>query len=156
MLWLMRLASYRGMLLLAGLCMLYILSPIDLLPDVVPWLGRVDDLGALVGTYWLLRRLQSLMTAAPTFRTRRDSRENASGGTQQQAETAQAEATAFDPWEVLHLQPGASQAEIHAAYKVLLKKYHPDRVAHLGEEFQALAHQKMLGIQQAYAILKQP
>lgn len=153
MLWLMRLASYRGMLLLVGLCVLYILSPIDLVPDMVPWLGRIDDLGAVVGTYWLLQRLQAVMTAASASRPRPSSEDSASESTQQQAENPQAAATAFDPWAVLHIQSGASQAEIQAAYKTLLKKYHPDRVAHLGEEFQALAHQKLFVIQKAYAML---
>jgi uncharacterized membrane protein YkvA (DUF1232 family) len=34
--------------LLAGLGVLYIISPADLLPDIIPLLGQVDDLGALV------------------------------------------------------------------------------------------------------------
>ncbi|MCA9245136.1 MAG: DUF1232 domain-containing protein [Phycisphaerales bacterium] len=28
-------------------CMIYICSPIDLLPDLIPVVGRIDDLGAL-------------------------------------------------------------------------------------------------------------
>jgi DnaJ like chaperone protein len=31
-----------------------------------------------------------------------------------------------------------------------MKEYHPDKVAHLGEELQELAHRKVLEIQKAY------
>jgi DnaJ-domain-containing protein 1 len=31
-----------------------------------------------------------------------------------------------------------------------MREYHPDKVAHLGEELQKLAHDKALEIQQAY------
>ena len=68
-------------------------------------------------------------------------------------ETLDHAAVSADPWQVLQVSPGASQEEIHAAYKQLLFKYHPDRVAHLGDEFQRLAHHKTLAIQQAYAML---
>jgi len=30
-----------------GLSALYVLSPLDLVPDVVPGLGQIDDLGAI-------------------------------------------------------------------------------------------------------------
>lgn len=33
----------------AGLLALYILSPLDVLPDVIPVLGQIDDGGALIG-----------------------------------------------------------------------------------------------------------
>jgi len=32
-------------------------------------------------------------------------------------------------------------------------KYHPDKVTHLGKEFQELAHRKLVAIQRAYEIL---
>ncbi|MBI5017529.1 MAG: TerB family tellurite resistance protein [Deltaproteobacteria bacterium] len=51
---------------------------------------------------------------------------------------------------VLGVTPSASAEEIKSAYRDLAKKYHPDRVAHLGEEFRALAHDKFLHVQQAY------
>lgn len=53
-------------------------------------------------------------------------------------------------YEVLGVAPTASPEEIKTAYRDLVKKYHPDRVAHLGEEFRGLAHDRFLQVQQAY------
>ncbi|GAB4267358.1 MAG: co-chaperone DjlA [Deferrisomatales bacterium] len=53
-------------------------------------------------------------------------------------------------YEVLGLSPSASADEVRAAYRELAKKYHPDRVAHLGEEFRQLAHEKFIQVQEAY------
>lgn len=53
-------------------------------------------------------------------------------------------------YEVMGVEPGASKEEIRKSYLELVKKYHPDRVAHLGEEFKELAHKKFLEIQNAY------
>jgi DnaJ like chaperone protein len=44
--------------------------------------------------------------------------------------------------------------EIKAAYKKLASQYHPDKVQHLGKEFQQMAHEKFVSIQKAYDKLK--
>jgi DnaJ-class molecular chaperone len=54
----------------------------------------------------------------------------------------------------LEVSPSASSEEIKAAYKRAVARYHPDKVAHLGTEFQELAHKKLLAIQEAYEILQ--
>jgi DnaJ like chaperone protein len=54
---------------------------------------------------------------------------------------------------VLGLSAGASSQEIHEAYRRLAHQYHPDKVSHLGEEFQELARQRFLEIQEAYEAL---
>jgi molecular chaperone DnaJ len=56
-----------------------------------------------------------------------------------------------DPYEVLGIKPGASEAEIKAAYRELVKKYHPDKYQNnpLGD----LAQEKMQEINQAYESL---
>lgn len=64
-----------------------------------------------------------------------------------------AEKQAASPHEVLGISPGASREEIRAAYKNLVKKYHPDRLASLGEEFHAIAERKMKLINAAYEAL---
>jgi curved DNA-binding protein CbpA len=60
----------------------------------------------------------------------------------------------MDPYALLDVSPNASLEEIKTAYKRAVARYHPDKVAHLGKEFQELAHKKLLAIQQAYEILQ--
>ncbi len=55
---------------------------------------------------------------------------------------------------VLGLKPGASQEEIKSAYRKLSMQYHPDKVLHLGEEFRAIAEEKMKEINAAYRQLR--
>lgn len=57
-------------------------------------------------------------------------------------------------YEILGLEPGASLAEIKSAYRKLSMQYHPDKVAHLGEEFRHVAEEKMKELNQAYQHLK--
>jgi hypothetical protein len=59
----------------------------------------------------------------------------------------------FDPYEVLRITRGASKDDIKAAYFNLIKQYHPDKVSHLGQEFQELADEKAQLINRAYQIL---
>ena len=114
----------------------------------MPWLIRFVLYSLMfIGTYWLVRRLRAHVASSstgPYSQTTHDADESAETG----------RATPLDPWEVLELDPGASSEEIQAAYKAQLLKYHPDRVSHLGDEFQQLAHRKTLAIRQAYTILK--
>jgi hypothetical protein len=59
----------------------------------------------------------------------------------------------FNPYEVLGVSSGASKDEIRSAYRGLVAKYHPDKVAHLGDEFEAIAREKALAINRAFAML---
>ena len=56
-----------------------------------------------------------------------------------------------NPYEVLGLKEGASEGEIKAAYRELVKKYHPDQYQNnpLGD----LAEEKMQEVNQAYETL---
>jgi uncharacterized membrane protein YkvA (DUF1232 family) len=48
----------------AGLC-LYLISPIDLVPDFIPFLGAVDDvLIVTFGVKWLLKKLPESVRSA--------------------------------------------------------------------------------------------
>lgn len=59
-----------------------------------------------------------------------------------------------DPWEVLSLQPGASDDDVSAAYRRMAQMYHPDKVTNLGPELKQLADRKMREINAAYEALK--
>lgn len=67
----------------------------------------------------------------------------------------QTAATDESYYRVLGLQPGASPDEVKKAYRTLSMQYHPDKVAHLGEEFRADAEEKMKEINMAYQHLQQ-
>lgn len=56
-----------------------------------------------------------------------------------------------NPYEVLGIKPGASEAEIKAAYKELVKKYHPDK--YINNPLADLAEEKMQEINEAYDTL---
>lgn len=47
----------------------------------------------------------------------------------------------------------ATEEEIKRAYRTLAARYHPDKVTHLGEEFQELAKKKFQDLQWAYETL---
>lgn len=56
-----------------------------------------------------------------------------------------------NPYEVLGLKPGASEAEIKAAYKELVKKYHPDK--YQNNPLADLAQEKLQEVNEAYDTL---
>jgi hypothetical protein len=57
---------------------------------------------------------------------------------------------------VLELRLGATSEDVKRAYKDQLMRYHPDRVEHLGWEFQEIANQKTKLITEAYAFFFVP
>jgi hypothetical protein len=63
------------------------------------------------------------------------------------------EGRALDPHVVLGVAKGASRVQIRTAYRELVKQYHPDHVARLGQELKDLAHRKTQEINWAYETL---
>jgi DnaJ like chaperone protein len=57
-------------------------------------------------------------------------------------------------YAVLGLEAGADFVMIKKAYRKLSMQYHPDKAAHLGEEFKAVAEEKMKEINAAYDYFK--
>ncbi len=131
----------------------YLLSPLDVVPDFLVGLGWLDDL-ILVGLliWFLSGRSFPLFTrfGSPTGGARRTyerSSRKASGSSGRQQYDGR---SPDDPYSVLGIRPEASVEEIKEAYRIAAAKYHPDKVTHLGKEFQELAHQRFVAIQQAY------
>ena len=59
-----------------------------------------------------------------------------------------------DPYAVLRIERSADAAQIRAAYRTLVARYHPDR--HQGNPLEDLASERMAEINQAYELLSDP
>ncbi len=132
------------------IAVLYLIFPRDLIPDFAGrGLGLIDDLFLIaLLTYFYRKQLRDYTVRANQESGGQDERERSS--------RAQAEApgSLFDPYQILGIDSSASGKEIQAAYKARMHEYHPDKVAHLGEELQKVAHRKAVEIQQAYEQLR--
>ncbi|MDO8804414.1 MAG: DnaJ domain-containing protein [Elusimicrobiota bacterium] len=131
---------------------LYVLSPIDLIPE---WFagrfGLIDDIIVIGVLYWYLIYLP----AQPRIRRQApEDNEGRGGGEGGPRENGRGDEKS-DPYEVLGVARNASAAEIKHAYRELANKYHPDKVGHLGVEFRELGHKRFKEIQAAYQELSQ-
>lgn len=61
--------------------------------------------------------------------------------------------TAKDYYAVLELEDGADEKEVKAAYRKLVKKYHPDRLGDVGDDVKDAAAEKFRKVQEAYEFL---
>ncbi len=151
-------------ILLVGL---YVILRIDLLPDVIPVLGWLDDtfLVGLLIYYFRYKKLPRFLYSlgrlffkgpgAGSGQSSGQGRsENQGQGAGAQGPGSRGSGRVKDPYAVLGLEKGAGREEIQAAYREAVQKYHPDKVSHLGDEFQQLAKQKFVEIQDAYDQLK--
>ena len=59
-----------------------------------------------------------------------------------------------EAYKILEIEKGASPLAIKKAYRKMAKKFHPDKVQHLGEEHQKGAEEKFRKVQQAYEQLQ--
>ncbi|NOZ08038.1 MAG: DnaJ domain-containing protein [FCB group bacterium] len=57
-------------------------------------------------------------------------------------------------YQILGITPDAADAEVKRAYRAMANKYHPDKVVHLGEDFQRMAEEKFKKVNQAYQDIK--
>lgn len=131
---------------------IYSLFPYDLLPDFLVGLGWVDDL-IVIGL--VLRFLYLQLNKSPhAKRDKTAEYQHQSMGEGKGADDdAKGSASRFDsadPYIVLGIDKSASEETIKGAYRELVGQYHPDKVAHLGEEFKRLAEERFKQIQQAY------
>ncbi len=171
--------TLKIVLILFGLA--YLISPVDLIPDLlVPWVGWIDDSLVLWSVYHLIRygELPWFLfkkkagggfpgsTAKPGHhssakrqdkKTKNDSDQQPKNAKPQKKARKKQQPTAGikAPHEIIGVPSDASWTQIQAAYKEKIKQYHPDKLSHLGEEFSTLASEKFLEIQTAYEELKQ-
>ncbi len=139
------------------LVLLYILSPFDLVPDFFMGPGWVDDLLLIGALIWFLTARRPGEFPGDFYRRYRGYKRPSSKGEGRHEEKQDREAPINheeeDPYKILGVEPGASPDEIKAAYRRAVAKYHPDKVTHLGREFQEMAHRKLVAIQRAYEAL---
>ncbi len=60
----------------------------------------------------------------------------------------------YSSYKILETTPDANDDEIKKAYRKMAVKYHPDKVSHLGEEFQKAAKDKFQEVNAAYEQIK--
>ena len=57
-------------------------------------------------------------------------------------------------YKILGIDPDATDDDIKKAYREMAKKYHPDKVAYLGEDVRRSAEQKLQDVNEAYEKIK--
>ncbi len=153
----------------------------DLLPELfIPFLGWIDD-GLIIGVLYYLLRYNRLPDVAFLKNFNRRGKTTRSGmgrkwkkeddfnrHYRQNSSSADGSENSNNfrspssgsrnnrvkpPHEILGVKSDASKSEIKQAYKEAVKKYHPDKLSHLGEEFAHLANEKFLELQKAYDTL---
>ena len=166
-------------LVICGLA--YLISPMDLLPELfIPFLGWIDDSLVVWILYYLVRynRLPDVAFLKNFNRRKKPTRsgmnrqwkkeDNFNRHYGQNSSSADGSENSNNyrnpssgsrynrvkpPHEILGVKSDASKSEIKQAYKEAVKKYHPDKLSHLGEEFAHLANEKFLELQKAYDTL---
>jgi len=56
-------------------------------------------------------------------------------------------------YELLEIAPNASADEVKKSFRAQIARYHPDKVQHLGKEFQSMAAERAAWLTEAYRIL---
>jgi uncharacterized membrane protein YkvA (DUF1232 family) len=142
----------------------YFVLPLDAVPDLIPAVGFADDLGVLATALATVlahvkpahreraRELLDWKWAAPSIGD-----EDAKGtkgwrGSHRRASPPGDPAARYAA--ILGVTRDSDEDTIRAQYLDLVKKYHPDKVQHLGPEFREMAEQKLKDINAAYAYFK--
>jgi len=143
----------------------YLISPVDIIPDLLlPFVGWIDDGVVIASIYYLIRfgRLPNFFFKKrnpfnqPSGQNHADftsQKKTTRKRSYQQSNKNRSSKSIPTPHEILGITPDASKKEIQNAYKKAIKKYHPDKLSHLGKDFSNLANQKFLEVQKAYDTL---
>lgn len=108
----------------------------------------VSIMCALVG-YWVISAL--IGSKKPPGADAQDAPDNTPPFGQQTASKPAQAAPVPQAWHaVLAVSRNANLEEVQTAYRTLISQYHPDKVASLDAELQALAETKTKAINQAY------
>jgi curved DNA-binding protein CbpA len=59
-------------------------------------------------------------------------------------------------YELLEIAPGSPAEEVKRSFRAQIARYHPDKVQHLGREFQSMAADRAAELTEAYRILSDP
>ncbi|SVD81675.1 uncharacterized protein METZ01_LOCUS434529, partial [marine metagenome] len=57
-------------------------------------------------------------------------------------------------YTILEINPDATDLEVKKSFRKMAAKFHPDKVHHLGEEFQKMAEEKFKSVNDAYQQIK--
>lgn len=136
------------------LALIYALSPYDLLPDFLAGWGWLDDLvvlGLMVRFLYLQQQKWQRTAAGHTQGETSQGQAQRNSGADHKTDRFQSD----DPYTVLGVDRTATREHVKKAYRELVNRYHPDKVAHLGEEFRTLAEERFKQIQGAYQRIRQ-
>lgn len=110
----------------------------------------VSIFGVFLG-YWIIGSLIGGTKAPKPEKSTADRTESAGPADGTDASRAVPADSGPTPWhEVLGVSARASLEEVQAAYRERIGKYHPDKVASLGQELRDLAEAKSKEINRAY------
>lgn len=144
-------------LLLSIIGLFYTFCPYDLLPDFIIGVGWIDDISVLFLLWWFYSRWKKKQQDSLNYYQRGNNsssnesrRESSYEKASEKGYHSGKEEIRQDPYMALGVRPDATPEEIRKAYRQLVNKYHPDKVIHLGREFQELAEERFKDIQKAY------
>ena len=146
-------------IILIILLVLYILSPYDLVSDLLVGWGWLDDvviLGFLLRYFYAQKKKKEAFQKYYKNSQQAYSDDNRTAGENEfrRHNNDWQSSSPWDPYRILGVENGASQETIKKAFRQLAGKYHPDKVEHLGDEFRVLAEKRFKEIQRAYDELK--
>ena len=146
-------------IILIILVIIYLLSPYDLMPDFLVGWGWLDDLvvlGFLLRYFYTQKKKREAFQNYYQNRQKVNNDDNGTTGenNSRRSNNDRQSSSQWDPYRVLGVESGASQETIKKAFRQLAGKYHPDKVAHLGDEFRVLAEKRFKEIHRAYDELR--